>query len=424
MPDDIFNEIDIDINHFDEIFPNLSLGDTSQYYDDVRFNDLFGVNGGRDLSVLHLNIRSMSRNGDCLITHLSLLDRKFDILCLSETFVNDVTIVENFLDGYRGFHSIRDGNQARGGVAIYVKNELTTTIVPSLTVNLDFIETVFIQIEKNNKKTSIGCCYRRPGSDKDLFLNYCNEKFSSINSNGGDVILCGDFNLCMLRASESPLLASFYENMSSYSLIPTILQPSRFGDDTCSLIDNIFVNNLNEFKSGLLSVDISDHLPIFIIYQNYYNSSSHDREIISYRRIDDSTLANLYTAMQNENLQIPNVYDIDERIEHLHGKILENFHIFCPVKKKFVSPKGKLKPWINDSIKRDMKQRAYYFKLYKLKHVSKNFYNTIRNNVTKKIRLAKRDYFTKLFEDLKNNIKKKHGKPSTVSFPVNPKIIW
>ena len=163
MPDDIFNEIDIDINHFDEIFPNLSLGDTSQYYDDVRFNDLFGVNGGRDLSVLHLNVRSMSRNGDCLITHLSLLDRKFDILCLSETFVNDVTIVENFLDGYRGFHSIRDGNQARGGVAIYVKNELTTTIVPSLTVNLDFIETVFIQIEKNNKKTSIGCCYRRPG---------------------------------------------------------------------------------------------------------------------------------------------------------------------------------------------------------------------------------------------------------------------
>ena len=54
--------------------------------------------------------------------------------------MNDISIVEDFLDGYKGFHSIRDGNHARGGVAIYVKNELITTAVPALTVNLDFIE--------------------------------------------------------------------------------------------------------------------------------------------------------------------------------------------------------------------------------------------------------------------------------------------
>ena len=148
MPNDLFTEIDIDINHFDEIFSNLSLGNTSQYYDNERFNNLFCVNGERDLSVLHLNIRSMNKNGDCLITYLSLLNRKFDVLCLSETFVNDISIVEDFLDGYRGFHSIRDGNRARGGVAIYVKKDLITTVVPALTVNLDFIETVFVQIEK------------------------------------------------------------------------------------------------------------------------------------------------------------------------------------------------------------------------------------------------------------------------------------
>ena len=112
---------------------------------------------------------------------------------------------------------------------------------------------------------------------------------------------------------------------------------------------------------GLLRVDITDHLPIFIIYENYYNSINHDREIISYRQINDYTLNNLRSAIQTENLYSPNVYDIDERVEHLHGKILKNFHISCPVKKKSISPKEKLKPWINDSIKRDMKQRAYYF---------------------------------------------------------------
>ena len=210
----------------------------------------------------------------------------------------------------------------------------------------------------------------------------------------------------MLRASESPPLASFYETMSSYSLIPTILQPSRFGDGTCSLIDNIFVSNLNDFKSGLLSADISDHLPIFIIYQNYYNSNIVNRDKISYRLVNEFTLNNLGVAINNANLHNYNIENIDDSVEHLHGTILENFYRCCPIKTKFVSPKDKLKPWINESIKRDIKQREHYFKLFKLKRVSKSFYNSVRNNVSKNIRFAKRDYFERLFDDLKNNIKK------------------
>ena len=131
MPNDFLSSIDIDVNHFNEVFPNLSLGNDNQYFDYCRFNDVFSMNAGRDLSIMHLNIRSISRNGDCLISYLSLLNRKFDVICLSETFVNDITIVENLLDGYKGFHSIRDGNCARGGVAIYVKEEFSTTVNPS-----------------------------------------------------------------------------------------------------------------------------------------------------------------------------------------------------------------------------------------------------------------------------------------------------
>ena len=210
----------------------------------------------------------------------------------------------------------------------------------------------------------------------------------------------------MLRASDNPLLASFYDNMSSFSLIPTILQPSRFWDDTCSLIDNIFISNLNDFKSGLLRADISDHLPIFIIYQNYYSTNTINRDKISYRLVNDLTISNLRTTMLNANLQNSNAENIDESIEHLHGVILENFNNCCPIKTKFLSPKDILKPWINSSIKRDMKLREYYFKLFKLKRISKIFYNAVRNDVTKKIRYAKRNYFAKLFDELKNNIKK------------------
>ena len=358
-----------------------------------------------DLSVIHLNIRSISRNGDAFITFLSCLKRSFDVICLSETFVNDLNIVNNFLDDYIGYHSIREGDRARGGVAIYIKKHINASLLPNFTINADFIETVFIEIINNNKKTTIGCCYRRPDSNKDQFLNYCNENYSSFNPYLSDYILCGDWNLCMLRASESPQLASFYEMMNYFSFLPTILQPSRFTDDNCSLIDNIFISNLNNFCSGLLCTDISDHLPVFLIYKNYYNVPINNSEKITYRLINETTLNNLYSGLLNENLHTPNT-SIDNQIEHLNSKILENFQRFCPVKTKFLSPKDKLKPWINDSLKRDMKQRNHYFNLYKRNLISNNFYNSFRNGVTKKIRIAKQKYYDKLFDDIKNNIKK------------------
>ena len=405
MQNDFFQDIDVDLNHFNELYPNLIINSRNQYYNVDSFNDNFGMNDVCDLSVFHLNIRSISRNGDSLITYLSCLKRSFDVICLSETFVNDLSIVNNFLDNYIGYHSIREGDRARGGVAIYLKKHINASLLPNLTVNFDYIETVFIEIKNNNKKTTIGCCYRRPDSDKQLFLNYCNENYSNLNPNESDIILCGDFNLCMLRASESPHLASFYEMMNSFSFLPAILQPSRFSDNNCSLIDNIFISNMNQFSSGLLCADISDHLPIFIIYKNYFNVPINNSEKISYRLVNDTTLNNLYFGLLNENLHSPNT-SIDIQIEHLHNKILENFKRFCPIKSKFISPKDKLKPWINDSLKLEMKQRNYYFNLFKRNLISINFYNSFRNGVTKRIRLAKQKYYDKLFDDIKNNLKK------------------
>ena len=36
---------------------------------------------------------------------------------------------------------------------------------------------------------------------------------------------------------------------------------------TFSLIDNILVNHLENFRAGLLSSDVSNHIPIFLIYE-------------------------------------------------------------------------------------------------------------------------------------------------------------
>ena len=45
---------------------------------------------------------------------------------------------------------------------------------------------------------------------------------------------------------------------------PLINRPSRITTHSCTLIDNIFTNQINySIRSGLLINDITDHLPIF-----------------------------------------------------------------------------------------------------------------------------------------------------------------
>ncbi len=55
--------------------------------------------------------------------------------------------------------------------------------------------------------------------------------------------------------------------MYSLSLFPTITKPSRITSQSATLTDNILTNNIEDnFTSGLLINDISDHLPVFMIH--------------------------------------------------------------------------------------------------------------------------------------------------------------
>ena len=59
----------------------------------------------------------------------------------------------------------------------------------------------------------------------------------------------------------------FFNIMSSHSFRPLIEVPTRITSTTSTLIDNIFTNSLSSRNcSGLFVTDMSDHLPIFVIF--------------------------------------------------------------------------------------------------------------------------------------------------------------
>ena len=80
------------------------------------------------------------------------------------------------------------------------------------------------------------------------------------------ILVCGDLNIDLLKHESHNSTRNFLDMMYSLGLYPLIDKPTSITDTTATLIDNIFTNELHhKLTSGILFIDISDHLPIFAL---------------------------------------------------------------------------------------------------------------------------------------------------------------
>ena len=93
--DDLLENLDADLNHFNEIYPCLRDTFSSQYYDTEKFNSELCRSSEDDFSIIYVNVRSLRMNGDALEGYLSVLKRKFDIICLCETWINEAEVTDD-----------------------------------------------------------------------------------------------------------------------------------------------------------------------------------------------------------------------------------------------------------------------------------------------------------------------------------------
>ena len=57
----------------------------------------------------------------------------------------------------------------------------------------------------------------------------------------------------------------YVDMLYSYDLLPVITKPTRITSHTATLIDHIYSDTINGLVSGIVTVDISDHLPVFCV---------------------------------------------------------------------------------------------------------------------------------------------------------------
>ena len=118
---------------------------------------------------------------------------------------------------------------------------------------------------EGKKKIIIGCIYKHPTCNLEQFRNQLNDIIKIINPNRHEIYIFGDMNINFLKFNEHAQTEEFLDMLYTNNILPIITKPTRLTDHTATLIDHVYTNCLKNFTAGILTVDITDHLPVFCI---------------------------------------------------------------------------------------------------------------------------------------------------------------
>ena len=169
------------------------------------------------------------------------------------------------IEGYNILIKHRE-NKKGGGVGLYIDSELK--FEPAFELNqfgTAAFESLFANVELSPGNTiMVGVIYRPPGGNIGQFNDGFDTMWSTIKSCCNKILLTGDFNINLPNHDSHCEIDAFLNMMYNNRCYPVTTSPTRFSNNGSTLIDNIFTSCLEEnYQSGVLINDISDHLPVF-----------------------------------------------------------------------------------------------------------------------------------------------------------------
>ena len=147
------------------------------------------------------------------------------------------------MEGYELFHT--PSKISKGGTAVYVNKSFDSLERNDIKINTDEFESTWVEIKnKKSKNILVGCIYRHPHNNFKEFFQYLDETLSKLVKENKELYLCGDFNFDLLKTNIDHYTLHFFNLLCCYGFMPHILQPTRVTENSATVIDNIFSNNI------------------------------------------------------------------------------------------------------------------------------------------------------------------------------------
>ena len=310
------------------------------------------------------------------------------------------------IDGY-DIVNINRSNKRGGGVMIYVSKSIKFKMVKNMSEAIDDLyECVTIEIESmKGRNTIITCMYRTPGTNIETYLEHLNKLSQKVKNK--TFFLIGDFNINLINYETHSGTKNFMDTLSSYGIHPLIIKPTRITLESCTLIDNIFTNINDELNSGIIINDISDHLPIYTVYpKGYYNGTVEKSK--QFKRVTNLENLNKFKMLlSNYNWEsVLQSDDVDSAYNEFINVTKEKFNESCPLKKVNYK-KMPIQPWLTKGLLNACKkQKTLYKQFLKCRtSITELRYKNYKNKLTTIKRKCKKQYFSKLINDNRDDIK-------------------
>ena len=389
---------------------------TSKYFTPSQFiSAKFEKNS---FSALHINIVSLSAHIDDLKTLLGCLEHPFDIIGISETKIkHNAEFLSNInIPGYTFEYTPTKSHF--GGTGIYIKNGINYSKNEKLSKSKKNVaESIFIEIEGNkSKKLLIGCVYRHHATTiSDFVEHFLSNLLLTIGKKRQKTMLMGDFNVDLLKFDTHNETRDYYDLLSSNGFRPLIFQPTRVTSRTSTLIDNIFINDIETYSmGGNITTSISDHYPQFCIVDIFDKSKTNKREVKFGRSFENFNPNEFSNELKLINWnQILHGKSSPEALKIFYGVIEKLLDEMAPrkrlTKKELDSYK---RPWVTFGLLKSMEERDLAFKLFaketdtSKKDILWESFRVKRNLIKILVRDSKRQYYMNFFEENKTNLKR------------------
>ena len=397
----------------DDIFESNDCNNDTQYFFTDDLKEKAGIESN-NLTMLCSNVRSVTKNFESLKELLAESNVTFPIIGLVETWLKDKPHNYYHLNGYN-LELCNRQNKKGGGVCLYVDEKISYKVRVDINElnHLKYTECLFIEIERDKlQNIVIGIIYRPPDQNIVDFNNYVDKLLNKITGQENKLLfMMGDYNINLLNNDVHEPTGEFVDILTSYSLYPSILKPTRITHKSATLIDNIFTNNYAAQTSGILLSDISDHLSIFVSTNlNVLNKNGNKPDV----EIRDTSKQNIdvfkcklssvnwddICGHHDANICYNNFIDKSNKLynECIPKKVMKIYRT------KNRSPKA---PWITYSLLNCIrrKNRLYKKSMKKPTETNVSKYKEYRNRLNSLLRKAKQNYFSTKLDQEKYNMK-------------------
>lgn len=402
----------------------------SPYYTEQKFKNLLRNRGS--LCILDLNIANVFAKFDQLEAFVDRMNTSNPIsaICLNECWIQENTDLATVqLQNYKMF--CKPGNRpghGHCGLLIYIHEQYKCSEISfdNSSTDWDSLCVEFSTRKANAKKYILTNFYRLPGGNIEQLETFTDEFVAMLRKIANlkhTAYVCGDQNIDLLHLNQKQHINDFFERVTLSVFFPNITLPTRISlnGTSATLIDNIYSFKTQEFtnsKSGILINDISDHKIIFTCEANttyiepvpkYIEIEKHN-ELSIQNFVDELNRLNIYDTLCGQlNNNSHDSYELFSRLI----KFAREKH-FPKKKVKFDKRKHKKSKWITNGILNSIHTKDKLYKLF-IQADSENIavyealereFKTYRAKLRKSIRAAKKAYFTRTFNAIKNDIRK------------------